>query len=74
MGQDNKRRQKISITFYPFWETNPVFACAISEDGEPYKGQNESFKIKVAPSGRREADAKKGIKYIQQILKKQEFE
>lgn len=69
-----KDGKKISITFYPFWETNPVFACAISEDGEPYKGQNESFKVKVAPSGRREADAKKGIKYIQQILKKQEFE
>lgn len=69
-----KAGKKFSVTFYPFWETNPVFACAIIEDGEPYKGQYESFKVKVTPSGEKEIDAKKGIKYIQEILKKPEFE
>ena len=47
-----KAGKKFSVTFYPFWETNPVFACAISEDGEPYKGQNGSFKVKVTPTGK----------------------
>ena len=65
--------RKLSLTFYPFWETNPVFACAISEDGEPYKGQYESFKVKVTPSGKTGVDARKGIKYITEILKKPEF-